>query len=328
MKFHHWLLVSLALGLACLTGCSRDNRTRVAFVSNNTAQFWTIAEAGTKKAEKELPDFKCEFRRPQDGSVNDQKNHIDDLVARGVKAIAISINDPDIQTEHIDSIVDRGIPVITQDNDAPKSKRLCYIGTDNYSAGKEVGKLVKKALPEGGVIAIFVGKPDPLNARQRRQGVLDELAGEKDAKGPMYGKYELHGTFYDNTDETKAKDNAADVITKLADQPYVCLIGLWQYNPPAILTAVREAKKLGTIKIVGFDEDENTLIGIKEGHIDGTVVQQPFEFGYQSVKLMAQLAKGDKSGLPKDGILYIPHQVITKDNVDEFHKKLNELLGK
>jgi ribose transport system substrate-binding protein len=332
MRLHHPLAaLPAALLLAVVAGCAKSDgpaKAKVGFVSNNTAEFWTIAEAGTRKAETEDGTIQCEFRRPQDGSANAQKNIVDDLVTLGVKAIAISVNDPVNQKDYIDRIVDRGIPVITQDNDAPGSKRLCYIGTDNYTAGKEVGKLVRKAMPEGGTLAIFVGKPDPLNARQRRQGVLDELAGEKDAKGPEYGKYKLLDTYYDNVDTRKAKDNAADAITKLAEEKNVCLVGLWQYNPPAILSAVKDASKLGKIKIVGFDEHDNTLIGIKEGHIDGTVVQQPFEFGYQSVKLMAQLAKGDKSGLPKDGILYIPHIVITKDNVEEFHKKLNGLLGK
>lgn len=324
-----WVVIVAAL-LACLPACNSRNagpqKTRVGFVSNNTAEFWTIAEAGTKKAAEEY-NVEVLFRRPAAGTAADQKDIIEDLLTRKVQAIAISVNDPENQRDFLNRIADR-VALLTQDNDAPDSKRLCYIGTDNYEAGKEVGKLVRKVMPDGGTLAIFVGKPDPLNARQRRQGVLDELAGEKDAKGPKYGKYTLLDTYYDYVDQKKAKDNAADALIKLRDEANVCMIGLWQYNPPAILSAVRDAGKLGKVHIVGFDEHDNTLIGINEGHVAGTVVQQPYKFGYESVKLMTSLAQGDRSGLPKDGIMYIPHLVVDKENVVKFHEELNKLLGK
>src|SRR5262249_14401450 len=153
------------------------------------------------------------------------------------------------------------MPLITQDNDAPDSKRLCYIGTNNYVAGKAAGQMVKEVMPQGGSIAIFVGKPDPLNARERRQGDLDELAGQKNASGPkQLGNYKLLDTFYDDVDTKVAKDKAATALVQLQNEPNICLIGLWAYNPPAILSAVKDAGKQGKVHIVGFDEGENTLI--------------------------------------------------------------------
>jgi ribose transport system substrate-binding protein len=154
-----------------------------------------------------------------------------------------------------------------------------------------------------------------------------------------YGKYTLFDTKYDGTDMAKAEENASDVLTKLADEKNVCLIGLWAYNPPAILTATKKVNKQGKVHIVGFDEDENTLRGIIDGHIEGTVVQQPFEFGYQSVRIMAQLARNPDKALPQeievgddkvhitDGMYYIPHKVITKDNVEKFQEKLKEQIA-
>jgi ribose transport system substrate-binding protein len=312
---------------ACRQSAGTPVKTRVAFISNNADPFWTIAEAGSNKAASEL-DVVLFFRRPLTGTSAEQKAIIEDVLVRRVQAIAISVNDPVNQRDFLDRVAER-VALITQDNDAPESKRLCYIGTNNYRAGRDAGKLVKEAMPDGGTIAIFVGKPDPLNARERRQGVLDELAGEKDAKGPKkYGKYTLLNTFYDYVDQKKAKDNAADALTQLRDQANVCLVGLWAYNPPAILSATKDAGKVGKVKIVGFDEDENTLLGVKEGHVHGTIVQQPFEFGYQSVKLMTSLARGDRSGLPSDGIMYIPHLTIKKENVEEFHQRLKQLRGR
>src|SRR5262249_17335767 len=126
-----------------------------------------------------------------------------------------------------------------------------------------------------------------------------------------------------------------DAIAKLDNkkQP-ICMVGLWAYNPPAILSAVKDKGKEGKIKIVGFDEDSATLQGIADGSVYATVVQQPFQFGYEAVKMMAALARGDNSKVPADGILYVPHRVITKDGgkdrvpVEKFRKELDQLLGK
>lgn len=153
--------------------------------------------------------------------------------------------------------------------------------------------------------------------------------GKKD-EGEKHGDYVLDGTYYDQTDEEKAKRNAADVLTRLGDKDDVCLIGLWAYNPPQILNAVADAKKLKKVHIVGFDEYEETLNGIEAGTIHATVVQQPFQFGYQSVKLLAKRARDKEAPLPKDvdadGMFYIKHRTIKKDDVAKFRKDLKDLI--
>ncbi|HEX8119612.1 MAG TPA: substrate-binding domain-containing protein, partial [Pyrinomonadaceae bacterium] len=106
------------------------------------------------------------------------------------------------------------------------------------------------------------------------------------------------------------------------------LVGLWSYNGPAILNAVREANKAGQVKIIAFDEEDETLAGVKDGSIFATVVQQPYEFGYQAIKLMHQYLQGDKSAIPAGKQLFIPTLVIKRDNVEEFTKKINQLRGR
>jgi ribose transport system substrate-binding protein len=196
-------------------------------------------------------------------------------------------------------------------------------------------------------VVVFVGQLTALNARQRRQGVADELAGKKDAPtddGAVLGKYKIYKTFTDAADTTKAKENAVQALTELSKEPNVCMVGLWAYNPPAILSAVKATPgALGRVKIVGFDEEVQTLNGIKEGHVYGTIVQQPYQFGYKSVKLMSQIVRGDRSGIPKDGMMPVPHVAVTKDGkevttfdgkktegktAEVFHKELNKLLGR
>ena len=115
----------------------------------------------------------------------------------------------------------------------------------------------------------------------------------------------------------------------LVSHPEVAaLVGLWSYNGPAILNAVKDAGKTGQVKIIAFDEDDETLTGVKSGAIIGTVVQQPYEFGYQSMTLLAKVVKGDRSGIPAAHQIFIPTQVINQNSVDEFRTKLQQLRGR
>ncbi len=203
---------------------------------------------------------------------------------------------------------------------------------DNYSAGRMCGQLVKEAMPEGGSVMIFVGRLGQANARLRRQGVIDELMDrdhdatryDEPGVGPIRGeKYTVLDTRTDGFDFAKAKAQAEDAIAKYPDLG--CMVGLFAYNPPKILSAVREAGKAGQIKIVGFDEEDGCLQGIVDGDIYGTTVQNPYEYGYRSVEILAALARGDNSVIPENGFIDIPARNIRKDNVDEFWSELKRL---
>ena len=177
----------------------------------------------------------------------------------------------------------------------------------------------------------FVGSISQDNAKYRRQGVIDELLDRphnpknfdpagKELKG---AKYTILDTMTDSLDQAKAKQNAQDALARHPDLN--CMVGLFAYNPPKCLDTVRDAGKLGKVRIVGFDEDKETLQGIKDGHIAGTVVQNPYKYGYESVRILAALARGDRSVLPANGIHDIPARTITAENLDAFwaeHKKL------
>jgi ribose transport system substrate-binding protein len=321
-------LGTLALSLSVLLlvpSCNSANKTessdatkelKLAFVTNNNSDFWTIARKGMEKADNELADVSAEFKIAADPTAAEQKRIVDDLLTRGVHGIAISPVDPTNQTPFINDVAKKAL-VFTQDSDAPASDRACYVGTDNVAAGRQAGELIKEVLPSGGKVMLFVGKLDAQNAQERIQGIKEVL---KDTK------VEILDVRTDDTDSARAKSNAADTIVKHPDVK--ALVGLWSYNGPAILSAVKDAKKVGQIKIVTFDEAEDTLAGIRDGAIHGTVVQQPFEFGYQAIKLMAQALKGDKSFIPANKQIIVPTLVVNKANVDEFSTKLNGLLGK
>jgi ribose transport system substrate-binding protein len=124
----------------------------------------------------------------------------------------------------------------------------------------------------------------------------------------------------------RAKRNAADTLVKYPD--IAGMVGLWAYNGPAILGAVKEARKIDKVKIVAFDEEDSTLTGVKEGAIYATVVQQPYEFGYRSMIKLAKAIGGDKSGIPSSQQEFVPTLAIKKDGVEDFIVKINKLRGR
>lgn len=305
-------------------------RPRVAYVTNGVASFWVIAQAGAKNAGR---DFDAEVEVIMPNGITEQKNRIEDLLARGVDGIAVSPIDPDNQTDLLNLVAERTV-LVTHDSDAPASNRICYIGMDNYEAGRLAGQLVKEALPEGGEVFIFVGRLEQDNAKRRRQGCIDEILGREPdptrydppSTGPVTGNgYTILGTLTDQFDRAKAKANAEDVITRFPEVD--CMVGLFAYNPPACLQALKQSGKLGQIKVVAFDEDDETLQGIEDGVVYGTVVQNPYMYGYQSVKLLAELARGLKSSIPPDGFMNIPARKIKTDNLAAFRAELRENLG-
>src|SRR5262245_25379995 len=335
------LLASAAATVfALLPSCNRDSgKIKIGVVTNNPEDFWNTVEKGAKDA-AEKQGVELHFRRPEKAEAGIQRNIINELVSKGVKGVAVSVINPEEQSLDLKLIADE-TNLITMDNDAKDSGRICYVGTNNYEAGQAVGRLVKEAMPDGGTVAVLVGQITPINARLRVQGVLDELAGAKGAKGPTFGKYTLYRNepITDGGQRSTSVENAKDAIERLTGQPNVCMVGLWAYNPPAILEAAKSKGVAGKIKIVGFDEDPDTLKAIETGEMYATVVQDPYNFGYKSVEILADIAKtGDKAKYAKDQ--NIMHRVVMKEaakdpvtgadrlGVQKFREDLNRLLGK
>jgi ribose transport system substrate-binding protein len=314
-------LASAIIFSACTNpGTNKSSTTggkhKLAFVTNNASDFWAIARKGTEKAAAEIPGIEVEFRITSDGTAAEQQRVVDDLLAKGIHGIAISPVDPANQSPMLNRAAAQAL-VVTQDSDAPNSNRTCYIGTDNVEAGRQAGRLLKEALPQGGKIMVFVGVLDAENAKQRYQGLKEALEGSN---------IQILDVRTDNTDRVRAKSNAADTLVNHAD--IAGLVGLWSYNGPAILSAVKEANKVDKVKIIAFDEEDETLSGIKDGVIYATVVQQPFEFGFRSMELMAKYLNGDKSVVPASKQIFVPTIAIKKAEVEEFTKKINTLRGR
>ena len=286
----------------------------LAFVVNVSADFWTIARRGIEKANKEHPEYDMQMIIPAQASAAEQRRILDELIARQVAGVAISAINPASSTDALNRVASQAL-LFTTDSDAPASNRVVYIGTDNVAAGREAGAQMKRALPNGGKAMLFVGTMDADNARERVQGIREALTG---------GNIEILDVRTDESDFARAKRNAEDTLSRYADLGL--MVGLWAYNTPQIYQAVKQAGREKNVKIVGFDEDALTLRGVADGTIVSTVVQQPFEFGYQSMKGMVRYLAGDKAWVPANKQIIVPTRIIDGGNVAEFQTFMKQIL--
>jgi ribose transport system substrate-binding protein len=308
--------MSAALMVSAAQVAGAADKPKLAFVVNAASDFWKLAEAGVKKAQAENPDYDMQLKYPAQPTAAQQNALMDDLVAGGTKAIMISSADPKTSIDAFNRIAGQ-IPLFTTDSDAPQSKRIAYLGSSNTDAGVQAGETMVKALPNGGKCMGFVGLLGADNAKERIAGFKKAIEGHNITLVDVRG---------DDVDFARARSNVDDV---LAAHPEInCMAGFYSYNPPKIYEALKAAGKLGKITVVAFDEDPVTLGAVKEGSFAGTVVQQPYEWGYRGMKLMVSYLKGDKSGIPANGLIIVPTKVIDKSNVDQFQANMKELVGK
>ena len=208
-----------------------DKPLKLAILANSASDFWTYVKAGAEKATQEVPNVSVEVRLVPDGTPAEQTRIFDDLLVKGTDGIAISPLDSANQAAMIDRGTEKAM-ISTTDSDAATSKRAFYVGTSNVDAGRQAGELIKKAIPDGGKIMIFVGKRDAQNAKERIQGLEEVL------KGTNVSVIDVRT---DDTDRVRARQNVADTLVKYPD--IACLVGIWSYNGPAIVNSVKTRRQ-------------------------------------------------------------------------------------
>jgi ribose transport system substrate-binding protein len=286
------------------------NALKLAFVTNNASEFWKIAAAGVHKYEKET-GVQVDIKMPANGKTEEQNGILENLASQGYNGIAISSIAPNDQVGNVNRSA-KSSNVICFDSDCAKSNRILYIGTNNFEAGKTLGGQIVKLLPNGGKMAVFVGTLSADNAAQRLAGIEDAIKGHN---------IEIVAKKEDANDRAKARSNVEDVINAYTDLNLVT--GLWSYNGPAIAAAIEASGKKGKVLAAVFDEEQGTLDAIRNGTIQCTCVQKPFQFGYLSSKWLHDLSvQGDALKLPDGGIIDTGVNIIELGNVDEFQKNL------
>jgi ribose transport system substrate-binding protein len=323
------MLLALALGLLALVqGCDSQSgkgtmlppqkKVRLAFIANGEGPYWSIVRLGCDTAKRPAGNLDANldlvFRSPLDRSATGQQEIVTNLIAQGVDGIAISPIDAEKQTEFLNSIP-TNILLVCADSDAPKSRRICYIGTDNVAAGKQAADLLKTALPQGGKVVLFAGSESSQNVKERIEGIKQGLAGSN---------LEIMAVQAADGSSVTALKNAQDALGKYPD--LAGMVALNNFVGPAVLQATRGAGKAGKVKIVCFDEDNDILAGIAAGDIYGSIVQSPFKIGGRTVSEMASYLRGEKNQLAAGKIL-TPSQVVTKDNLASFQMRFKATLA-
>jgi len=320
-----WGLVVIIAGLTGYILVQQGNfdpAPRVALVTADKDAYWDPVIEGAQAAATKR-DIKLEIHRAE-GSAKEQTELLERLVAEGYDGIAVSPVDAEKQAGSLRRIAQR-VSLVTLDADSPLSKRLTFVGCDNYAAGRRCGSLVRQAMPEGGQVAIVIGSLDKSNGQQRRQGLIDELLDRSfnpdrepyPLDQPLTGEmFTIVGTYVDQADPEQARANAAGAI---ADHPDLDgLVGLYGYSTPAILHALREAGKLGELEVVGFDYNDQTIEGIEQGHVYGTIAQDQFNYGMRAVDILAVVTQSGPDAAPLSDTIHLPTVAVTRENLPEF----------
>jgi ribose transport system substrate-binding protein len=264
-------------------------QVKLLFITNSNADWWNAVEKGMTDGAKQF-GASVEMRR-NEGKTQGQVERLQEALAMtDVQGVAVSVIEADAPgvIDQLRALQKAGKVVIAIDSDVETSSaevRSAYIGTNNVKAGEAAGRAAAALRPKGGKVAIFVGTSGAANARERKQGFFQ-------GAGKAFEEIE---TYDDGGDHSRARDNVQSAIAKYKDLDV--LLGLWSYNAPAI---AEEASKNPEFRkqttVVTFDLDEAAVGEVEKGNIDVTVVQNPYEMGYQGVKLLkALIAQDDKA---------------------------------
>ena len=305
---------------------------QIVLLSNNKSLYWNTALRGMQDAASALAVYDSGLLMQIELSDNTPDSQIQALnrYARhpDVAAVAISAIDADNAdvAEAMRALKQKGVQVITVDSDVDRDKyrdaRVAYIGTDNLTAGRALGRCAAGLRAEGGEYVAFAG-------RTNAQNVMDRLKGFAEGAGD---KFKSDGLLADEHQEAKARENVRKAIH---DHPDLhTLVGIWDYNGPTIADVVKDLNRKKDFTVVVFDADRQGLAQMGDGLIDAMMVQDPYQMGYQSVRLMKALVEKDqdtiKKMLPKlgekDGDIYDTGMTVVVPDKDSPLKA--DVLGK
>jgi ribose transport system substrate-binding protein len=275
--------------------------------------FFDVARDGCMKRAKELGNVECIYKGPIEHEPATQAQIIQDFITQKVDGLAISVADVASMTKSIDAATAAGIPVITFDADAPGSKRIAYIGTNNKDFGLALGKQLLQLRPDGGKYAMVSGGPGAKNLAERVDGVREALKGSK--------WVEVSGSpTFCNDDSALAVQQMTDLRTATPDLGAIVPVGGWpMFAPEGYKAFVNKNKKdidAGKFTLVVADTLKMQLELLRDGYSNALTGQRPFEMGEKSMDTLLAIKKGEK--VPE--VIYTGLDLVTKDNVAKLLK--------
>ncbi len=303
--------LGLALGVAVhSTASAKDAKDiRIAVVPKVAVPFFDDCNTGAKTASAAL-GVQYQWVVPQNTQGSTQVRILEDLIAKKVDGIAISVNEPKSVEAAIKKALASGIKVVTFDSDSPKSGRSMYIGTINSAAGETMGESMAKALDGKGEVAILTGQLGAVNLNERIDGIKKSLA--------KYPGIQVVAT--EGTEDDLAKAVSTTESLFRGHPALKGIFGVSQVGGPAVskVMATKEfGSKKGTVKVFAFDDLPDTVKGVKEGYIQGIMVQRPVTMGKLSVEhLVGQITGKETASSDVDtGV-----NVVTSQNLGSYTK--------
>lgn len=313
-------IVALMLGVASFAHAAEKNVTIGLVAKSQANPVFQAAYTGAKEAAIELgPQYGVsvviDWQTPPEEDAQKQAEAIEQLARGGAQGIIVACSDANTLTPAINKAVDLGASVICFDSDAPRSKRMCYYGTDDITCGNVVMKELAEIMGGRGTIAILAGNQTAPNLQKRAQGVTEEL----DRHPGM--KLLPDGIFY----HPETPEQACEAVnTAQSTNPQIegwALIGGW---PLFAKNALRW--KPGSIKVVSVDALPAQLSYIKSGHVAALYAQDCYGWGYKTVQmLLDKIVKGQN---PPSERIVDPLTRVTLENVEEYGKNWDKWLGK
>jgi ribose transport system substrate-binding protein len=264
------------IGLASCQTPYHEQEERYVFVASNVnLPYWQEAQAGLTDAAKQL-GVKSELTGPEKFDPQEQLRAFQKVVESKPAGIMISVTRPELFQDAINAAIAQGIPVITVDSDAPNSKRVMFVGTDNFRAGGESAKRMADILKgQGQVVVITI--PGQLNVDERLRGVNETLK--------KYPGIKIVQAIDDKGDPRVANDNIAALLKAKAK-----IDGIISLEASGGSGAAEALHRLDVrIPIVGFDKDPETLDWIDRDGITATVTQKPYVMAYYALKFADDL---------------------------------------
>jgi len=225
---------------------------------------------------------------PQNTQGATQVKIIEDLIARHVTGIAISVNEPKSVEGIIQQAMDAGIKVVTFDSDSANSGRSMYIGTINRQAGVTMGNSMAEAIGGTGKIAIVTGQLGASNLNERIDGVKEALAA--------YPGIEI--VAIEGTEDDLAKAVSVTEALLRGNPDLAGIFGMSQVGGPAVAKVLAQkefADRKGAVKVFAFDDLPDTIQGVKDGYINGIMVQRPVTMGRLAVEHLVAQIRGDET---------------------------------
>lgn len=274
-----WILTTAVLTLAgCGAGGGHTSAEKYYLVcANSKIPYWQEAGAGMVEAARGL-GVSAELIGPDSLDSKAEQEEFRRAVSKKPAGILVSPSDPGLLTADINAAVAAGIPVVTIDSDAPASKRLLFIGTNNYQAGLMGGRLAVKKLNGKGSVLIFT-IAGQVNIEERLRGYKDAFEGHPGIK--IFDVVDMHG------DARVVFDKTTEIADKQKDKvdAFIALEALAGSEIAEVLSRKNVEGKL----IIAMDTQTGTLDWIEKGKIEATISQKPYTMAFYAIRLLADL---------------------------------------